>query len=87
MLVILFNYFYFIFQFAYELLVNVTGIFSCFSLLRVIFMFHLPYMDVYLNLYIKNQSYICIYMWILFEIGRLKIKVDIYVGKVKHKNK
>ena len=49
----------------------------------VIFMFHLPYMDVYFNLPIsKKFPYIYIYtneklisymyMWIIFKIGRLK---------------
>ena len=54
----------------------------------VIFMFHLPYMDVFFNLPISKIIYIYIYiyiyiatnkrlifhmyMWIIFEISRLK---------------
>ena len=46
----------------------------------VIFMFHLPYMNVYFNLPILKIIHIYIYIY------KLKIKVDIHVGKVKHKN-
>ena len=47
----------------------------------VIFMFHLPYMDVYFNLPISKIIHIYIqikdwffylYMWIIFKIGSLK---------------
>ena len=46
----------------------------------VIFMFHLPYMDVYFNLpiskiihiYTNTRLILYMYMWIIFEIGRLK---------------
>ena len=90
----------FIFHFVCVWRVNVTSIFLCFSLLSVIFtqlffMFHLPYIDVYFNLPISKIIHIYIYtfrrlipymyMWKIFEIGRLKY-VDIHVGKVKHKN-
>ena len=48
----------FIFHFACDWRENVTGIFLCFSLLTVIFMFHLPYMDVYFNLPISKIIHI-----------------------------
>ena len=56
----------FIFHFACDWRVNVTSIFLCFSLLTVIFkqlfLFHLPYMDVYFNLPISKFIHIYIHI-------------------------
>ena len=55
-------------------------------------MFHLPYMDVYFNLPISKiiLIYIQIEDWFLYvyvdNFWDWLIKVDIHVGKVKHKN-
>ena len=75
----------FIFRVAYDLQVNVTGIFFMFQFAysyfyTVIFVFHFPYMDVYFNLPISKISHIYRnkrlifhrYMCMIFEIGRFK---------------
>ena len=60
-------------------------------------MFYLSSMDVYFNLpiskityvHIKNQSFICVYIYVCVCVDNFwnwYIKVDIHVGKVKHKN-
>ena len=54
----------FMFKFAYDLRVNVTDIvmfqFDCNYFYTVIFMFHLPYMDVFFNLPISKIMHIYI---------------------------
>ena len=53
-------------------------------------MSHLPYMDVYFNLPISKTIHIYIQIkdWFLYvdNFWTWEIKVDIHVGKIKHKN-
>ena len=75
-------------------------LFLCFNFYTVIIMFHLPYMDVtliyhsqkiihiyiYIYIYIYKRLIFYMYMWIIFEIGRLTHENPSHVRKVKHKN-
>ena len=53
----------FIFQFAYDLRVNVSGTFLSFSFLTVIFMFHLPYITTWMSTLIYQSQKLSTYIY------------------------